>query len=79
MWDTCFYNFFTGALSYSNAYFGQGTGPIQIDDVGCGGSETVLVQCSHLTTDNCVHAEDAGVRCTPPGIVIIIIIAAYKL
>ena len=55
------------AISFSNAYFGQGTGPIHIDNVGCSGSESVLVQCNHLTIDNCVHAEDAGVRCSPPS------------
>ena len=53
--------------SYSNAYFGQGTGPIHLDNVGCSGSESVLVQCNHLTATSCVHAEDAGVRCSPPG------------
>ena len=58
----------TGAQSFSSAYFGQGTGPIQIDNVGCSGSESVLVQCSHITNDNCGHHEDAGVRCKPPGI-----------
>ena len=52
---------------FSDAYFGQGTGPIHIDNVGCSGSESVLVQCNHLTINNCVHAEDAGVRCSPPG------------
>ena len=55
------------AVSYSNAYFGQGTGPIHLDNVGCSGSESVLVQCNHLTATSCVHAEDAGVRCSPPG------------
>ena len=58
---------FLGAVSYTNAHFGQGTGPIQIDNVGCDGPESVLVQCYHLTIDDCVHAEDAGVRCGPPG------------
>ena len=57
----------TGAQSFSSAYFGQGTGPIQIDDVGCGGSESALVQCYHHTFDNCGHYEDAGVRCSAPG------------
>ena len=63
----CLCLFLAGAASYSNAFFGQGMGPIQIDNVGCSGSESVLVQCSHLTIHNCVHAEDAGVRCSPPG------------
>ena len=57
-----------GAQSFSGAYFGQGTGPIQIDNVACGGSESALVQCGHLTIDNCGHHEDAGARCTAPGI-----------
>ena len=55
------------AVAFSNAYFGEGSGPIQMDDVGCIGTETILVQCSHLTTVNCMHAEDAGVRCGIPG------------
>ena len=27
------------------------------------GTETTLLSCRHRTIDNCVHAEDAGVRC----------------
>ena len=54
---------FIGAVAYSSAYFGLGTGPIQLDNVGCGGSESVLVQCSHTTKHNCGHSEDAGVMC----------------
>lgn len=70
------FSFTLGALSYSSAFFGQGTGPIQIDNVECSGSERALVQCTHLTIDNCVHAEDAGVRCGPPGACQITIIIA---
>ena len=55
----------TGATAHSFARFGQGVGPIHIDNVGCSGSESTLSSCSHLTVDNCVHAEDAGVTC--PG------------
>ena len=63
------YVFFTGAVS--TAYFGQGTGPIHIYNVGCSGSESVLVQCNHLTRNIiCGHADDAGVRCTPLGTLI---------
>ena len=54
-----------GAIAYTGAHFGQGTGPIHFDDVGCSGSETLLLQCSHSVTSNCVHSEDAGVRCHP--------------
>jgi len=52
-----------GAQSFSFAFFGQGTGPIHIDNVQCAGTEARLLDCPLLTIDNCVHAEDAGVRC----------------
>ena len=52
--------------SYSRAYFGQGSGPIWLDSVACTGSESMLINCSHLgvgVTRSCSHSEDAGVRC----------------
>ena len=51
---------------YRNAYNGQGTGPIWLDDLGCSGSELTLLQCSHigLGTHNCSHSEDVRVRCS---------------
>ena len=53
----------TGAQAQTSAYYGQGTGPIQLDNVQCTGSEVNLLQCSHSTIDNCGHSEDAGIRC----------------
>ena len=52
-----------GVQAYSSAYFGQGSGPIQLDDVNCIGTENSLLNCTHLTTHNCGHYEDAGVAC----------------
>ena len=57
------------ALAFSNAYFGQGTGPIHFEGVGCSGLESALVQCNHLTSHDCYHYEDAGARCSIPGMV----------
>ncbi|XP_049417212.1 scavenger receptor cysteine-rich type 1 protein M130-like isoform X4 [Epinephelus fuscoguttatus] len=55
------------ALSASQlAHFGEGTGKIWLDDVGCSGSERSLTQCQHrgFGTHNCGHGEDAGVVCS---------------
>ena len=68
----CVIHLFIGARYFRNAFFGQGTGPIQIDNVRCRGFENVLVQCTHLTIHNCAHADDAGVRCGPPGMIILV-------
>ena len=58
--------FGTYGLYYRNAYFGQGKGPILLDNVVCTGSETTLTSCSHLgfkIIRSCSHYEDIGVRC----------------
>ena len=49
------------------AGFGQGSGPVQLDNVQCLGTESSLADCpaNPINQHNCGHNEDAGVRCNP--------------
>ena len=53
----------TGASGISQAQFGRGSGPIHLDEVGYVGSEEKLLDCRHNSVDDCLHFEDASVRC----------------
>lgn len=47
------------------AYFGEGKGPIHVDNVKCTGNERSLADCikQDIGRHNCRHSEDAGVIC----------------
>ncbi|XP_072018480.1 scavenger receptor cysteine-rich domain-containing protein DMBT1-like [Amphiura filiformis] len=52
----------------SNAFFGQGSGPILMDNLGCTGREMSLDRCIHrgwgINHSRCSHSHDVGVICT---------------
>ena len=54
-----------GAAAILNAGFGEGNGPIFLDDVRCTGLEYRLFDCFHggIEVNNCNHSKDAGVVC----------------
>ncbi|KAM6226177.1 scavenger receptor cysteine-rich domain-containing protein DMBT1-like [Porphyrio hochstetteri] len=59
----------TAVSAYSAAHFGQGLGPIWLDNVQCSGAEAALSQCLARPwgVSNCGHGEDASVVCTAPA------------
>ena len=58
---------FIAAIAVTGAAFGQGTGPVYLNSVGCTGTESSLLSCSHSVIGvSCSHSSDAGVVC-PSG------------
>ena len=49
----------------SHAHYGEGTGPIWLDDVQCVGNESDIFTCVHngIGNHNCIHSRDASVEC----------------
>ena len=60
---------FTDPTAYSNARYGQGTGPIFLNNLHCNGKESFLLDCQYNqeyeigNVRYCSHSQDAGVRC----------------
>lgn len=61
-------NFPAGAVYFLNAFFGQGTGQIVLDNVLCYGTEPRIYDCASsngIIHSSCGHDDDASVRCLP--------------
>ncbi|XP_056310264.1 galectin-3-binding protein A [Danio aesculapii] len=57
---------FPGAVSVaSGGQYGEGSGPVWLDDMNCMGSESILSECCFKGwgVNDCTHQEDAGVIC----------------
>ena len=57
---------YAAAIALSSAPTHDGNGPIWLDEVGCVGTESRLIDCpaNPLGQHNCAHSDDAGVSCT---------------
>ena len=64
----------TDATAYSNAHFGESSGPYHLDDLRCNGYEANLLSCSRgyttgglynngIGVHNCAPGNEAGVKC----------------
>lgn len=56
---------YLGATTNTSDYNGRGTGLILLDDVGCTGTESRLLDChsAGVGVSNCDHSGHAGVSC----------------
>lgn len=54
-----------GAALAPSTYYGGGSGPVWLDNLGCTGTEGTILNCSHngVGLHNCAHSEDVGIIC----------------
>ena len=50
----------------TDRFYGEGDGPILLDNVECLGVESTILECLYDShTADCNHSQDAGVVCLP--------------
>ena len=72
--------FSSGAdAAHKLAYFGEGSGPIWLDNLKCDGSEPDLFNCTHpgVGIENCDHSDDAGVECVGKQVFVVMSYASH--
>ena len=55
-----------GTEAFRGAAFGEGSGPIFLDELACSGAEESLLDCNSLSPRGvhiCDHSMDASVKC----------------
>ena len=55
------------AIPFRGAIFGEGSGPIFLENLECSGTESSLLGCglgSPVGIHSCDHSQDSGVMCT---------------
>ncbi|XP_060603472.1 neurotrypsin-like [Ruditapes philippinarum] len=48
---------------YHNAYYGEGSGPVYIDELNCYFGQEHINECQYVTEHTCQHRNDVSVMC----------------
>ncbi|XP_052238541.1 scavenger receptor cysteine-rich domain superfamily protein-like [Dreissena polymorpha] len=56
------------AVYFTGAKFGEGSGPIHVDQLHCEVNDTTLDQCKYVKRDQCSHSRDVSVLCNECGL-----------